>query len=147
VALTAASGWNESGYAGVDLAEAREGDAMSAAARSVLVFGVYLVFLGVTLVVAPNLLLTIFTFPPTGEVWIRVAGVLTLCIASYYVMAARHGLAAFFAWTVAVRAGVLAFFVLFAVLRLAQPALVLFGLVDLAGAVWTAVALRSAKAS
>lgn len=41
---------------------------MSSAASSVLVFGVYLVGLGITLLTAPNLLLGAFGFPAHGVV-------------------------------------------------------------------------------
>jgi hypothetical protein len=42
------------------------------------------------------------------------------------------------------RALVIVFFVAFVVLGLAEPLLIGFGLVDLAAAIWTALALRSA---
>lgn len=120
---------------------------MSHVARSVFVFGLYMLVLGVTLVAVPNLLLVAFGLPPTREVWIRVVGILVLCLALYYIESGRSGLTEFFAWTVLARAFVFVSFLAFAVLRLVQPVLVLFGTVDLAGAIWTAVALgRSRRA-
>jgi hypothetical protein len=120
---------------------------MSKAAKSVLVFGVYLVLLGVTLVAIPNLFLRVFAFPATGEIWIRVVGVLVLCLAFYYIQAARRGLTDFFQWTVYVRSGVFLFFVAFVVLRLVQPILALLGVVDLLCAIWTALALRQPRSA
>jgi hypothetical protein len=118
---------------------------MSKVGRSVLVFGIYLTFLGAILIVVPNLLLGVFGLPATGEVWIRVVGMLVLCLAFYYIQAARRGLADFFRWTVYVRCFVFVSLVTFAVLRLAQPPLALFGVVDLLGATWTALALRQPR--
>ena len=115
---------------------------MSKSGTSVFVFGVYLVVLGLLLVVVPNVLLRIFGFAMTAEVWVRVVGVLVLCLAFYYVQAARRGLVEFFRWTVTVRAFVFVCFALFAVLRLAAPQLALFGCLDLLGSVWTALCLR-----
>ena len=120
---------------------------MSRAGRSVLVFGVYLTFLGATLLAVPNLLLGVFRFPATAEVWIRVVGVLALCLAFYYIQAARRGIGEFFRWTVSARCLVFVSFVVFVVLRLADPALALFGAVDLSGAIWTALALRQFPAA
>jgi len=118
---------------------------MSKAGQSLLVFGVYLTFLGAILVAVPNLLLGVFRLPATGEVWIRVVGVLVLCLAFYYIQAARHGLRDFFRWTVYARCFVCISFVALAALKLAQPPLALFGVVDLLGAIWTALALRQLR--
>jgi hypothetical protein len=116
---------------------------MSRAARSVYVFGFYMAVLGVALVATPNLLLALNGLPATSEVWIRVVGVLVLCLAVYYLLAARHELTEFFRWTVFVRASVMVFFAAFVVLGFVRPVFVVFGVVDLAAATWTALALRS----
>lgn len=118
---------------------------MSNGAKSVLVFAIYLLFLGATLLVIPNALLSLFAYPTTDEVWIRVAGMLLVMIAFYYIQAARNELIAFFRWTVYARATVILFFVVFVILGFARPILILFGAVDLLAALWTAVALRSSK--
>ena len=53
---------------------------MSNTAKSVFVFAIYLFLLGITLLVTPNVLLTLFAYPTTEEVWIRVVGMLlVLC--------------------------------------------------------------------
>lgn len=71
-------------------------------------------------------------------------GVVTLALAIYYVTAARNGLVAFFRATVPVRAVVVAAFVGLVAVGAAPWQLVLFGLIDAAGAVWTAMALLEA---
>jgi hypothetical protein len=76
---------------------------MSRAATSVFVFGIYLAAVGAIFLVAPNLLLGVLGFPPTNEVWIRVAGVLVLILAYYFIQSARRGTTGFFRWTVHVR--------------------------------------------
>lgn len=117
---------------------------LSAPAKSVLVFGAYLLLLGALLVVAPNFLLGLFRIPPTTEVWIRVVGMLVLVLGAYYSLAAVAEVRAFMRWSVPIRLCVLLFFSAFVVTGLAPPVLVLFGLIDVAGAAWTAWALRSA---
>jgi hypothetical protein len=118
---------------------------VSKAGQSVLVFGVYLIFLGAILVAVPNLLLGLFRLPATAEVWIRVVGMLVLCLAFYYIQAARRGLGDFLRWTVYARCFVFVSMVAFVFLKLAQLPLALFGMVDLLGAIWTAVALRQSR--
>jgi hypothetical protein len=115
---------------------------MSRAARSILVFGVYLTAVGLGLLFVPNVLLTTLRLPPSAEIWPRILGVVTLVLAYYYVMAARSELTGFFRWTVTARILV---FVVFGVLVLAGLApipVALLGAVDLAAAVWTGLSLR-----
>jgi hypothetical protein len=115
---------------------------LSGPARSVFVFGVYLLLLGALLVLAPNFLLGLFRIAPTAEVWVRVAGMLVLVIGAYYVLAALAEIRVFMRWTVGLRLCVLVFLSAFALTGLGPMVLILFGLVDAAGAAWTAWALR-----
>ena len=94
------------------------------------------------LLLVPNLLLQVFGVPPTNEVWIRIIGMLVLCLSFYYVQAARSGLTNFIRWTVWARAAVIVYFAAFVLLVSAPKALLLFGLIDLLSAVWTWLALR-----
>jgi hypothetical protein len=114
---------------------------LSGPAKSVFVFGVYLLLLGALLVLAPNLVLGWFRIAATAEVWIRIVGMLVLIIGAYYVLASLAEVRAFMRWTVPLRASVPVFFVAFVLTGLAPPVLILFGVVDLAGAAWTAWAL------
>jgi hypothetical protein len=118
---------------------------MSNSARSIFVFGLYLLLLGTILLLIPNILLGMFFFPQTTEVWIRVVGMLVLFLCFYYIQAARKEITDFFRWTVYVRSTVIVFFAAFVLLGLASPALILFGVADLLGAIWTHLALRSPK--
>jgi hypothetical protein len=115
---------------------------MSNPAKSVFVHGIYLVFSGLNLIIAPNLLLGLLGIPATSEVWIRVLGVLTLNVGFYFVQAARKEVIEFMRWTVYARLIFMAFCVVFVLLGFTGPVLLLFGLLDLLGAVWTALALR-----
>ncbi len=118
---------------------------MSKSAQSLFVFSIYLFGLGTILIVIPNVLLTLFIFPETNEVWIRVIGVLVLFLGFYYFKASRNELKMFFQWTVYGRVGVLIFFIAFVLLGFAQPMLIIFGSVDAVAALWTHLALRAEK--
>jgi hypothetical protein len=118
---------------------------MSKGARSVFVFGLYLVVLGIALLVAPNFLLGLFFLPGTTEVWVRVTGMLVLFLGFYYVQAARKELIDFFRWSMYPRSTVILFFAAFVLFGFARPPLILFGIVDLLGVIWTGLALRHSR--
>ena len=115
---------------------------MSKPAFSIKVFGIYLSILGVGLTLAPNLLLGLFGIPSTNEVWIRVVGVLLFNIGIYYWFAAKANATAVFRASIYTRCLIFIAFTTFATIGLVSPALILFGAVDLAGALWTYFALR-----
>ena len=97
---------------------------------------------GVTLMFAPNFLLTTMWMPATTEVWIRVVGSLAFCIGYYYYQMGRHNQQQFFKYTVHARVLVCVVFAIFVLLEYVSPVLVVFGIVDLLGAAWTWSALR-----
>lgn len=116
---------------------------MTKSAQSLFFFALYLFGLGAILLGAPNWLLGLFDIPPTTEVWIRVVGMLVLFLGVYYVSAARANFLPILEASVRVRVAVPLFFGVFVWLGWAEPPLLLFGGVDLAGAVWTYLTLRS----
>jgi len=116
---------------------------MTGAAKSLLVFGIYLAALGALLLLFPNVLLRIFGVRPTNEIWIRVNGMFVICFAYYYIQTARHGLTDFIRWTVWGRAAVIIYFVAFVLLAGAPKPLLFFGVIDLVSATWTFMALQT----
>ena len=48
---------------------------MTSAARSISVFGIYLVMTGVVILGVPDLLLSLLRLPPATDPWFRVLGV------------------------------------------------------------------------
>lgn len=115
---------------------------MTSAAKSLYVFAIYLLVLGVLLIVMPNTLLSMFQIPETHEVWIRIAGVLTFSIGIYYFYMAPQNNTVFMALTAYVRASIIIWFTVFVLMDWVSPQLILFGVIDLLGALWTFMALR-----
>jgi hypothetical protein len=115
---------------------------VSAAARSVAAFGVYLLVLGAGLMLAPDLMLAIFGRPPATDPWLRVVGIVTLVLSFYYLRAARAGVETFFRWTVLGRPFAAAALVVLVAAGPLPPFVLLLAAADLAGAAWTWVALR-----
>jgi hypothetical protein len=117
------------------------------AARTSFAFGIYVVAVGVVILLAPNLLLSIFTLPTTSEVWIRVAGAIAVPLGFYYIEAARAEATFYFRVSVWGRVFFALSLAAFVAVGLSRWPLLLFGLIDLAGAGWTAFELRHAGVS
>jgi hypothetical protein len=116
---------------------------MSKSAISAKVFAVYLFVVGAVLTVAPNFLLSIFRMAPTSEVWIHVVGVIAFMLGVYAWVAGKHENRPMLEASVYTRSLVFLAFTTFAVIGPASPMLVLFGIVELLGAVWTYFALTA----
>ncbi|MBN1482926.1 hypothetical protein EH223_13410 [candidate division KSB1 bacterium] len=116
---------------------------MSKAAKSLFFFGIYILLTGLGFLLAPNLVLGTLGFQTTAEPWIYVVGVVALVLGYYYIQSARHELTTFFRFTVQARGVVILFFVALVLLKIGPLPLLVFGIVDLLGAIWTAVALRT----
>ena len=115
----------------------------SAAARSVLAFGVYMLSQGAVLMLAPALLLGPFGIPGAESPWVRVVGWALIALGTYYVLAARRGWVEMFRVTVIVRLAQLLFFIALCAATGAPWVLVAFSSVEAAAGVWTALALRA----
>jgi hypothetical protein len=115
---------------------------MTPASKSIYYFGIYLALTAVALMSFPNTLLGMLQIEPTNEVWIRLVGVVVLNIGILYIFMASANNILFMTLTIYLRASVLLWFTLFAVLGMAPIQLILFGLADAAGAVWTFLALK-----
>ncbi|MBI5932752.1 MAG: hypothetical protein HY867_03505 [Chloroflexi bacterium] len=118
---------------------------MSKSARSIFVFGIYLGVFGLSMLIIPNTVLGMVSIPSTNEVWIRIVGMLLFLLGYYYIQAARKETTDFFQWTVPVRSSIILFLTTFVILGLVKPIIILLGVIDLAGAIWTGMTLRTSK--
>lgn len=118
---------------------------MSPAARSIVCFGVYIILTGLCLLLAPNVLLSMFGLDATTEVWIRVLGSVVAVLGCYYVVMGRAEVTAFFEATVWGRGWIFVSFLGLVLVGMSKPPLVLFGVVDLLGALWTWRAMKKPR--
>ena len=114
-------------------------------ARSITVFGIYLLISGLSLVFIPNVLLPLLGIAPAVEVWIRVVGLLAAILGFYFLYSVRHADRHFFRATLYARLMFFTGLALFVIAGWGSPALLAFGLIDLAGAAWTWLALRASE--
>jgi hypothetical protein len=115
---------------------------MSNPARTLFAFGVYVFVVGIALVVAPAMVTAILKLPPATVGWARVVGLLALVIGTYDIVGARAECLPYIRASVGVRFCFAAGCALLVVSGQMPKSLLLLGLVDLAAAVWTALALR-----
>lgn len=116
---------------------------MSPAARSVSLFGLYMLVQGAILMLAPSLLLGPFGIPGADAPWVRIVGWALIALGTYYIVGARHEWRAMFRATVVVRVAQFGFFVALCAMTETPWVLVMFSAVELATGVWTALALRA----
>lgn len=120
---------------------------MGNARFSLLVFGIYTVFVvGIGFMFIPLQILQLFGLTAGDDVWIHFVGMLASIIGFYYIQVARSSLVDFVPWTVIGRYYAAAFMVLLVVLRMVAPSLLIFAAIDIGGATWTWLGVRSAKA-
>ena len=119
---------------------------MNNARLSLLVFGLYMsLIVGIGFMLVPLPILHAFRLAAGDDIWIRFVGMLASILGFYYIQAARAGLDAFIPWTVPGRFYAAAFMLLLVLLGKVGSSLLLFASIDVAGAIWTWLALHSAN--
>jgi len=116
---------------------------MNSTAKSIFYYSFYMMGMGLGLLFIPNLILGIIGFESTNDVWIRILGLFAFCAGMLYFYCGRTNQTGFFRISVMER---IVFFLGMAGIVLflpANPLLVLIGSVDLFGAIWTALTLRT----
>ncbi|MFO0553698.1 MAG: hypothetical protein U0271_35270 [Polyangiaceae bacterium] len=111
------------------------------------VFGVYLGMSGLGFFGAPGMVVPMLGLPAPSEFWVRIVGLLTVILSMYFLYCARPGERRFFQATVIARCMFFTGVTALVLAGVAPKLLVLFGLVDLAGAAWTQLALRATLAN
>lgn len=115
---------------------------MNKSAVSIMAWGFYEVGVGLGFLLIPNVLLPIFGFPTTTEVWIRVLALVVLALAVYHIHCARNNVTPFFQITVPGRVGFAIGLVALFLMGISGPGLIMFAIIELLGATWTWSSLR-----
>jgi len=118
---------------------------MTPTAKSIFYYSFYMIGMGLSLLLSPNALLGMFGFEPTNDIWIRVLGLFAFCAGMLYFYCGRTNQTAFFRISVAERIVFFVGMVGIVLFLRANPLLALIGSVDLFGATWTALTLRTAN--
>lgn len=116
---------------------------MSKAGLSVFVWGLYLLVVGLSFLLIPNLLLPMIGLATTIEVWVRVIGVLIITLGAYDLLIARNNFTPMILATVPGRIFFGASLIMFYVIGYAGAGLVLFGGLEILGATLTWLGMQA----
>ena len=115
---------------------------MSRSAKSILIFGIYMLVEGLLLFFIPNIFLEVVGIEPAQDVWIRAVGWAVFALGYYYIHAARTNFKAFFGWTVHIRSLQFVVFIAFVALSLANPRVLIFSGIEFLAGLWTLWEIR-----
>lgn len=113
-------------------------------ALTIRIFSYYVLVVGVSLILLPSLVPGWLGIEVDERTWVRVLGLAVVVLGVYYFMAAQNEATWFFRVTIATRIGIAAGLALLAVTA-GPTQLIFFGVLDLAGALWTRRALHKTE--
>ncbi len=119
---------------------------MNNPSKSILVFGIYALFVGLSLFLVPNVVTSVFAVPAASEPWIRVLGALAIALGASYIQASRDNNVLYYRMTVWGRSLFSVLILLIAVTTPGYLNIALMAVVDLLGVAWTWFALRQSPA-
>lgn len=115
---------------------------MNRASKSIFVFGVYSLVMGMVLLFIPQLVLPLFTLPLSGEPWLNLLGFVLMCSSYYYIRSALSDNIQFAVYTVHTRFAA-PFIVAYLMLSgKADWHFLSFGIIDGLGGLWTLYELK-----
>lgn len=115
---------------------------MTPAARSLFVFGLYVVTASSAFLIAPDQMVVLLRLPEVGSGWVRMVGLLGLVIGAYDLTGSSAGLVPYIRASIWIRFGFAAGATLLVATREMPPSLLGFAIMDGFGAIWTMLALR-----
>lgn len=119
---------------------------MTHASRSLFVFGIYVLIAGVLFLAAPQFVIATLHLPPATLGWARMVGLLALVIGAYDVISARAGFLPYVKASVWIRVAFATGVTIVVASGEMPPPVLILAAIDAAGAVWTAIALRTVAA-
>ncbi len=117
---------------------------MSKASKSMIGTGIYLVFVGITTLFFPEVVLSSFLVYTTPDIMSRICGMIFLIFSYIYIRTGlrEEGMEFFYLVTAQERCTPPIFFTIFYILGYAKWPLLVFGFIDLGFGIWTLIALR-----
>jgi hypothetical protein len=117
---------------------------MSKTAFTIRIYSFYLFLMGAGMIIIPNILLSLFGFPNTTEIWIRMLGLFTFTTGIYYFYSSAHEQTAFYKSTVVGRLFFFVMTIVFVFVFKQSIMLAAIGSIDCLGAIWTLTQLKKA---
>ncbi|WP_436514937.1 hypothetical protein [Ekhidna sp. To15] len=110
---------------------------MNKPAKTVWLFGLYLIVEGLFLMLAPSWVLSGIGLPDPESVWRLILGFVVAVLGYYYVRNANENLIPFFGFTVQIRIIQFVFFIWLYVFDRGTLSLVAFSFIEFAAGMWT----------
>lgn len=114
---------------------------MTKSAKTVFIFGIYLILEGIFLIFAPSNLLAAIGLPDPESVWRIILGFVVFVLGYYYMKNAQSNLEPFFKFTVQIRILQFFFFVILYFTDQGSLTLIGFSLIELLAGLWTLSAI------
>ena len=114
---------------------------MNTATLSIYIWGVYVMVIALLLVFIPGKTLALFGHDNPKDHWIRIAGIFLISLGYFYINAAQNEVITFYHASILARLCGFVGFMGLTVFKLCKPKIILFGIIDVLGAMWTFLAL------
>lgn len=118
---------------------------MNRISKSIFIFGLYSLLMGIVLLFLPNLFLPLFNLPLLGEPWLNLLGFVLMCSSYYYIRSAISGNMEFALYTIHTRFAAPLVVAYLISTGKADWHFLSFGIVDGLGGLWTWRELKRSK--
>lgn len=118
---------------------------MTRVKKSVLIFGIYSMIMGVVLLCFSKTILPVFNLPISNEPWIYLLGFVLCCSSYYYIRSAFHNNNSFAEYTIHTRAFAPVIVAILIISGKADWHFLTFGIVDGLGGFWTWLEIKREK--
>lgn len=118
---------------------------MNRVSKSILIFGMYSLIMGIVLLFIPHLILPIFNLPVSGEPWLNLLDFVLVCSSYYYFRSGLSGNIQFALYTTHTRFAAPLIVAYLIATGKADWRFLFFGIVDGVGGLWTWFELKRNK--
>ena len=118
---------------------------MNRVSKSIFIFGIYSIVMGIVLLFIPHQILPLFNLPVTGEPWLNLCGFVLMCSSYYYIRSAFEGNIQFALYTTHTRLTAPLIVIYLILSAKADWHFLSFGIIDGLGGVWTFYELKKDK--
>lgn len=114
--------------------------------RSILIFGIYIVIVGILMLSIPGFFTSFLSLDKSASLVVRILGMLLVFYGYFYINSSRYPdkMLNFYKWTIHTRSSAIVFLTVFYLLGWCSPIIISFGVIELAGAMWTLFELKRA---
>lgn len=113
--------------------------------KTIKVFGIYSMIMGIVLLVFPDVVLPIVGIAKPVDAWTRMLGFVLICSSYYYIRSAFAGNIEFAKWTIHTRFAAPIVVIILIVSGFAPKTFLPFGIIDGLGGLWTFIVLPNEK--